>query len=662
MKCVLSYGFRIGLYSWLMCFAIPGPGSLFAQIPGVESGRRVVYAEDIERSGILRLSELLRLVDDWSITSVDDYVWQYNAGNLSDFSNQHLEILVDGQPFYLGVLTAVDLNALPVGLAVIDSVEFFSTPQLVRGSFSDRGLIHIHTKTPENGFDYQNLSWYGNETGDPGPFIFTERSSRNIDRVGPDYSNFASFRYQDFFIRAGLIDQNHYSTDGRVRQRNPGLGNSDLWLRRYLPSLQVHFPAFGGFHKLLVMHNSTEEFLGDKLNGSNPLFFEPLGREIPTERIATSAGLSGEVGADTAMVLRYRLRLSRDRVFEPTSGSVEKRLDWELDIAQASLESVLRRESYSAEVGVLWERVEPSSEFFFGADNYTTSAIFASLVLSPWQRFKYSLDGQLTTNNNQSSLKLAGGIKAGGSKRLLELQASYTERLLSENNDIWFWQDQQLRLIQANGLELFESGVAGKSRSITLNAALQRIFFKRYTIRLEGFHHSLANISIPRQQYRFVTARPIAEDIVLFHEQKGNLVGFNINVYAELNKKISLRANYRRHSVHRGSGLFEEKQLEIPNSQARLRFDWHPVESLTIQSAVNYRGATEWKQYDVQDIPFPASTKTFTTTDVSIRKLFWKKRLFGSLVMRNIFNAEQRYHPLGGQMDLNYYLRLGVNL
>ncbi|MEL6823538.1 MAG: Plug domain-containing protein, partial [Calditrichota bacterium] len=435
--------FRIAFYFRFFCISVLGiTGLLFAQIPGVESGRRVVYAEDIERSGILRLSELFRLVDDWNITSVDDYVWQYSAGGLSDFSNQHIEVLVDGQPVYLGVLTAIDLNALPIGIAVVDSVEFFSTPLLVRGRFADRGLIHIHTKIPESGFDYHNLSWYGNETGDPGPFIFTERRSRNIDRVGPDYSNFASYRYSEFFIRAGLIDQNHYSTDGRVRDRNPGLGNSDLWLRRYLPSLQVHFPAFGGFHKLLVMHNSTKEFLGDELNGSNPLFFEPLGGEIPTERIATSAGLSGEVGADTAMVLRYRLRLSRDQFFETVDRTAERRLDWELDIAQASLESILKRKTYSADVGVLWQRLEPSSEFFFGADNYTTSAIFASLLLKPWSKLNYKLDGQLTTNNNQSSLKLSGGVVTGGKKRLLELQASYTERLFSENNDLWFWQDQ----------------------------------------------------------------------------------------------------------------------------------------------------------------------------------------------------------------------------
>lgn len=635
---------------------------LTAQIPGVESGRRVVYAEDIERSGILRLSGLFRLVNDWSITSVDDYVWQYSAGGLSDFSNQHLEVLVDGQPIYLGILTAVDLNALPIGLAVIDSVEFFSTPQLVRGRFSDRGLIHIHTRAPEEGFDYQNRSWYGNETGDPGPFIFTERSSRNIDRVGPDYSNVASYRYRDFFFRAGFIDQNHYSTDGRVRDRNPGLGNSDLWLRRYLPSLQIHFPAFGGFHKFLILHNSTEEFLGDDLNGSNPFFFEPFGGEIPTERIATSAGLSGEVGADTTMVLRYRLRLSRDRVFEPVEGTSVKRLDWELDIAQASLESILRRKNYSADVGVLWQRLEPSSEFFFGADNYTTSAIFASLLLKPSRLFQYNLDGQLTTNNNQSSLKLAGGIKTGGAKRLLELQASYTERLFSENNDLWFWQDQQFRLIQSNGLELFESGIAGKSRSITLDAALQRVLFERYTIRIEGYHRSFANTSIPRQQYRFNGRRLIAEDIILFHKQNGDLAGLSINASARLNNKLYIKANFRRQITLGGSELFQEKQQEIPGTQAQVRFDWQPVEHLTIQSTVNYRSATEWEQYDVQNNPFPATTRSFITSDMSIRKLFWKKRLTGSLVLRNLFNAEQRYHPLGGQMDLNYYLRLGVNL
>ncbi|MEL6822838.1 MAG: hypothetical protein AAFP70_13850, partial [Calditrichota bacterium] len=220
----------------------------------------------------------------------------------------------------------------------------------------------------------------------------------------------------------------------------------------------------------------------------------------------------------------------------------------------------------------------------------------------------------------------------------------------------------QFRLLQSNGLELLESGVAGKSRSFTLDGALQRVFLKRYTIRFEGFHRSFANLSLPRQQYRFNGSRLIAEDIVLFHEQMGNLAGFSLNLFARLSETVTVKADYRRDAIVSGSGLFKEKQQEIPESRAQIKVDWQPVEHLTIQSRTAYRAATEWVQYDVENNPFPITTEPFITTDISIRKLFWKKRLSGSLVMRNLFNAEQRYHPLGGQMDLNYYLRLGVNL
>ncbi|MGH1362477.1 MAG: hypothetical protein ACRBF0_02910 [Calditrichia bacterium] len=644
-----------------LCIVLLGASS-FAQPLTGKLGRQVISADQIREAGILRMTGLLRLVDDWYATSVDDYVEQLTAGNLASFENQHWEVLVDGQPVYLGVLTAIDLNALPVGIAMIDSVEFFSTPQLVHSRFSDRGLIHIHTSVPKQGFSYSNLTWYGNETGDPGPFIFTERSSRNIDRVGPDYSNFLSYRYGKIALRAGLLDQNHYSTDGRLRERNPGRANSDLWLRRYLPSLQINFPAFGGSHKFLLLHNSTRGFAGNKLNGSNPLFFAPLGGEIPTTRIATSSGLSGEVGADTTMVLRYKLRLSRDRIFEEVEAPLVRRIDWELDVAHASLESLLKRKNYRATVGVLWQRAEPSSGYFFGADNYTTSAIFASVVLKPFRGFRQATQGQLTTNNNQSSLKLATGVTGNVKRQQIELQLSYSERLLSENNDLWFWQDQQLRLLQANGVELFEDGIAGKSRTITFDGSWQTAIFKKIQLRAEGFYRSLANLTISEQEYTYNGPRLTAGDITLVHEQRGRLAGMALKASTSFAGKWNVRGSYRYYGVIDGTSLFRQRQKEIPERHARVEINWRPVENFTIQSAMNYRAATFWKQYDVLGKPFAASTKSFLTSDIALHKHFWKRRLRGSLIMQNLFNDEQRVHPLGGQLDLNYYLQLSVTL
>ena len=70
----------------------------------------------------------------------------------------------------------------------IDSVVVISNPGLYNGEFTENGLIHIYTKRPQPGLSAYVRYSSGNETGDPGPFLYTKDASPNIEELGPDHS------------------------------------------------------------------------------------------------------------------------------------------------------------------------------------------------------------------------------------------------------------------------------------------------------------------------------------------------------------------------------------------------------------------------------------------------------------------------------------------
>ena len=105
--------------------------------------------------------------------------------------------MLDGQRIDMKLFDMNNLNLLPVALDFVDSVEIVSLPRIHNGEFTNRGLIHIHTRRPTNGFFFRGSVIGGNETGDPGPYRYTGYYSPNVDAIGPDASLSFGFGSKD---------------------------------------------------------------------------------------------------------------------------------------------------------------------------------------------------------------------------------------------------------------------------------------------------------------------------------------------------------------------------------------------------------------------------------------------------------------------------------
>ncbi|MCH8328027.1 MAG: Plug domain-containing protein, partial [Candidatus Marinimicrobia bacterium] len=200
-----------------------------------QTGSTVITAEMIRQAGVTRLGDIFLLVPEWTMNSMDGYSWRVSPRGLSPFQIQSWLVFLDGHKMDLQFVDFNHLNLLPVVLEDIKSIEIISVPQLVEGEFAGHGAIHIHTTKPPDRVSVTGVFLLGNETGDPGPYRFTEFASANVDRSAYDGAVSLSWRAESAYLRGSLLVQHHPFTDVAVLRRNramvndwPGLGRSIL--------------------------------------------------------------------------------------------------------------------------------------------------------------------------------------------------------------------------------------------------------------------------------------------------------------------------------------------------------------------------------------------------------------------------------------------------
>ncbi|UCH09730.1 MAG: hypothetical protein JSU61_10985, partial [Fidelibacterota bacterium] len=182
--------------------------------------RRVLSSEDIKTAGLTHLADILLLLDDWSIASLDGFHWKMSVNGLSSFQEQDWIVMVDGQRIDLKAFGTVYLNHLPLSLDLIDSIQVFSVPVIHEGEFADRGLIHIHTQEAKSGISFQGSEVVGQKTGDPGPYLFTDFTSPNVDHILPGYTLSVRYKASSWNAIANLVVNQYAATYSVIGKLN----------------------------------------------------------------------------------------------------------------------------------------------------------------------------------------------------------------------------------------------------------------------------------------------------------------------------------------------------------------------------------------------------------------------------------------------------------
>ncbi len=108
----------------------------------------VITAEDIRRSGMNSVPELLRMVPGLDVARIDGYTWAISARGFNNKWSNKLLVLIDGRSVYSPVYAGVNWYAQDMVLADIARIEVIRGPgAAIWGANAVNGVINIVTKT-----------------------------------------------------------------------------------------------------------------------------------------------------------------------------------------------------------------------------------------------------------------------------------------------------------------------------------------------------------------------------------------------------------------------------------------------------------------------------------------------------------------------------------
>ena len=626
---------------------------LMSPLPaGPAAGRQVITRQQIQQAGLNRLADILTLVDSWDTYSIDGFTWYAAAGQLSGYDTQSWTVLIDGHEVRSSNYGVNNLNALPLSIDLIDSVIIISEPQIYRGYFTDRGLIHFFTKEAPKGFSYQGRFMFGNESGDPGPYRYTPYRTPNVDRIGADGSNYVALNNQYLALSYNYLQQVYYPTDVRILERNRRMGSGKY------PRIDVDtYYLKGG----LTLPGGEQTFYLSNSTSRDHRPFDYLLQEVPVISSNLQSGVQGPVWDGKALQMHYYLDYA-DNTIRDRDNLFQLEFDWRLRYTSGGLRAVYQARSLTTTAGLGMEEVRAKTASYF---NHAYRKIWAfSSFAYPFTRERFvKLDLFLLRVHNRYAFKTAlqtRFLKSADQQAVLNL--SYSKKLLQEENPYWKIEHAFYRFNSDRFAYFFDIPVADETRHFTLDGQWQYRLHARASLEANLKYRIL-------RQYRFTVA-PLDHGLDIFPRnayrrvlavQDGHIVGLGLNLRHNLAETLKQELVYNYNECLAGDQNLQDYWRRFSRHKARYQVTWNPVPGFAVWSGLQFLSEAFWFEYEISPTK-DAGLKDRFLWDVSFEKWFWHEKIRANLVFRNLLNDRAVYHPAGAALDLRYFVQMELHL
>ncbi|MCY4224503.1 MAG: hypothetical protein OXF06_06665 [Bacteroidetes bacterium] len=264
------------LFRWKVCVVFL---FTFSYTIGSVSAQRLT-SDDLVRAGVTRLSDLIELSDDWIGSSTEGFHWTIAPVGTSWQQSPQWTLFIDGLPINVQAFNQKALNDLPITISDICEVRFSSIPVVLHGMVAEGGAIEIQRCTPESGLSLDGHISAGNETGDPGPFRYTERRVENVDRTGPTVQAKIGAGASHWHLQVTAGADEHHATDPRIRPRVFQLYQGEKDARILSRLVNVESKVLN--HQITAGTSRVEDLI----------FLPLMGREIPLDKTIRWIGAS----------------------------------------------------------------------------------------------------------------------------------------------------------------------------------------------------------------------------------------------------------------------------------------------------------------------------------------------------------------------------------
>ena len=609
--------------------------------------------ETLDHAGLVRLSDIFTLIDEWDYYSVEGYTLQGISNNFDIYHQQNWVIVVDGHRMDLKLFDIANINLLPISTNQIDSIEVYILPQQVEDNFSDSGLLHFHTRQAKDGVTIQGKFSAGNETADPGPFRYTEFWSENVDRIAADESYWLSYRGDDGYLGAGYYNQVYYPTDPLIVDRNRDIypyANPVIKTNAY--SLRAGLSKIYSKPRIDASYSLIDDFY----------FFKPLGREIPSKNHLFFVGLSGDADFDEKIIISYKFRYSRSAL-KKRDNTYDLDFNWEREKFYANLNLVYKQSMTTFKLGFTADQTRINTDYSLTRNSIDEGIVYGSVRFDQRSGSHLNVDAEVRFTDLETGYKIASGYQWKVKKNQdLVTTIAFSQIMTQYENTIWFWSERGYDFIRDNGGDYSIEGELIPSKQWSLDFYWQRNEEILPSIKAGFLYRGFIRKNWEEQLFQYdLDLKTVSGPVTIKTGEKGQIAGLYIKLKS-VQSSLFEHNFYYRYAVSVGSSeIFSRIRTEIPENLFIYRITYKPVDNFSIWAMCKYISSSYW--YDFQKIDqqssgrYSARISEVFLIDLAINKWLWKKQIKVDLILRNLLDKRNISYPIGASHDLRFYVQ-----
>ena len=466
---------------------------------------------------------------------------------------------------------------------------------------------------------------HGDESGDPGSFRYTTLSSPNLEKLGPFTHATLSYDAPGWGVDVGV----HYSslnvTDTLITTRFPGIfSNLSQQVVAASPTIRAHLRAHGT-HALIAA-----------LGTQRGLMYIPT--QAREQSLSTKLGnlsVGGTFDSLGAVAVRYSGGLQRMGVDEldsplPFTVGHDRRHGF------GALEAMFRTRGAETSVGVAGDDWRADR----GAEHLSRTAERAFMRLGvPLGRG--TLDATAILHHDDRGTSLDGAarvpVRLNSLTSVMLEVASVADDPVADGTSIDALVLDTLALSEPSRLRISSAAV-----SVRRNIGYVDVGFGARTDRISGWQEA----ATPANR------RPASLD--------ATLVGVTGHAALAADGPISGAIDVSHTAFVSGDTMFRRRAEAVHADELRASLSAMPGEDFRVGAALNLVGSSTWV------FPSPlnpsGSLEAITRLDASVEKWMWKRRLRLEVLVRNLLNRPERYHPQGAQWNLRSHISLSLQL
>ncbi|MEE9166434.1 MAG: hypothetical protein V3U24_03095 [Candidatus Neomarinimicrobiota bacterium] len=645
---------------FLLLWSIAVSQSYYHKEPDKYIGRQIITWQTIRNAGLMRLSDILFLAKDWNSYTIDGFTYYATANGLSTFQRQTWIVMLDGHRLDFNVFDTKNLNMLPVSLNQIDYVEIISIPQVHEGEFTEKGLLHFHTKKPKSGLSFRTHFAAGNETGDSGPYRYTEFVTPNIDKIGPDFSFTTAFGGKHFYAIANFPFLEHFATDPNIVQRNRGISAGQYpELEVMAPSLRVGFSHEKTNLELFAANSCSEDYL----------FFKPLGREIPVKNFFAHRAVRGSLTIGENSNVHYYLKYSINQL-ERRKNSLDLDFNWRLNNIYTNVEGNYTRSFYRAKLGAGIDRFWRNSGQAEDKNSIQTAKLYTQFNFPFFDNMHQSIGALAVFSEDEIAIKsLISNVWRINMNETLQSVLSFSQRLYQEDSSVWYWTENGYTFLPEIGVRYHSPDRIRKNNQATSDIIWKHRFNEGSSVETSGSFRVFHNLYVEQQEFHlnaednsFFSVLPIQ----ILTGLTGKVFRGQITIDSNFIPSMANRLSYNYQTDFDSDDGFRSVWWTLPKHNFRYSVTYTPVEGFTVWAHFNYSSSSKWVDYQEIDAEsngkYSSTINGINTLDMAVQKQLWSKKLETTLIVRNILNKENKYHPIGASFNLSFHIQIRLLL